>query len=66
MELRFHENNNDYLVYGIDEAFLRRNPTCIEWVTVRFTKPSRNEVLIIQAHPFRDENSTVFWTACTA
>ena len=25
-ELRFPENDNDYLVYGIDEAWLRSNP----------------------------------------
>ena len=25
-ELRFPENDNDYLVYGIDEAWLRANP----------------------------------------
>ncbi|MEL7602683.1 MAG: histidinol phosphatase [Bacillota bacterium] len=61
MELRFPENNNDYLVYGIDEAFLRRNPYMYRMGHSAFYQTFKDEVLIIQAHPFRDENSTVFF-----
>jgi predicted metal-dependent phosphoesterase TrpH len=55
------ENNNDYLVYGIDETFLRRNPYMYRMGHSAFYQIFKDEVLIIQAHPFRDENSTVFF-----
>ena len=54
-EYRFWENWNDYLVYGIEEAFLRetvnRLDLGIEAFYREYHSPSR---LILQAHPFRN------------
>lgn len=54
MEIRFEENENDYLVYGIDEDFIRnaisqKMKTLSDFVSV--AKNDKN--LILQAHPFR-------------
>lgn len=53
-EIRFSENSNDYLVFGIDEAFLREAVHCFsltfEEFYERYKHPDR---LIVQAHPFR-------------
>ena len=60
-ELRFNKpNSNDYLIYGIDEEFLRKNPYPFRLGPSEFFKRFADEVLIIQAHPFRDGNETVF------
>ena len=59
-ELRFPENDNDYLVYGIDEAWLRRNPYVCGMSHSEFFEKFHDEVLIIHAHPYRDGNSVVF------
>lgn len=61
MELRFPENNNDYLVYGIDEAFLHKHPYMYLMGHNAFFEAFKDEVLIINAHPFRDGNPTVFF-----
>ena len=53
-EIRFLENERDYLVYGIDEAFLRRNPYLYRLGCQAFFGRFSGETLIIQAHPFRD------------
>ena len=55
MEIRFEENANDYLVYGIDEDFIRNAvsqsmKTLADFVSV--AKSDKN--LILQAHPFRN------------
>lgn len=53
-ELRFAENHNDYLVYGLTEEFLKANPDlhCMSLKT--FSSFAReNGLLLIQAHPFR-------------
>lgn len=54
MELRFLENENDYLVYGFDEDFVLNNDL------TRFHDPEEfrpfaeeNNLIIFQAHPFR-------------
>lgn len=54
MELRFLENDNDYLVYGFDEDFVLRNDL------TQFNDPEEfrpfaeaNNLIIFQAHPFR-------------
>ncbi|MBQ8578842.1 MAG: PHP domain-containing protein [Clostridia bacterium] len=54
-EYRFHENCNDYLVYGIDEAFLRETVTQFG-LTFRefYEKYNSPDRLILQAHPFRN------------
>ena len=54
MEIRFDENNNDYLLYGIDEDFVRELPRDFETFE-EFVPYARDheDVIIIQAHPFR-------------
>ena len=62
-ELRFPENDNDYLVYGIDEAWLRSNPYVCCMSAREFFQKFHDQVLIIHAHPYRDGNTTVFENA---
>lgn len=59
MEIRFEENNNDYLVYGIDENWLYNNPYPYKMGPKEFFKQFGNELLIIHAHPYRDGNEFV-------
>lgn len=59
-ELRFPENENDYLVYGIDEAWLRANPYPCRMSARAFFAKYHEQVLIIHAHPYRDGNTEVF------
>lgn len=54
MELRFLENDNDYLVYGFDEDFVLNNDL------TRYNDPEEfrtvieaNNLIMFQAHPFR-------------
>lgn len=54
MELRFLENDNDYLVYGFDEDFVLNNDL------TQYNDPEEfrpvveaNNLIIFQAHPFR-------------
>lgn len=56
LELRFTENDNDYLVYGVDEKFLKENPDFYKSSLIDFMKhiKQREDILIFQAHPFRD------------
>ncbi|HHW47563.1 MAG TPA: PHP domain-containing protein [Clostridiaceae bacterium] len=54
IELRFSENENDYLVYGIDESFLKKYKELYKLGIKRFRKmTSGMDILIYQAHPFR-------------
>ena len=62
-ELRFPENDNDYLVYGIDEQWLRSNPYMCCMSAVEFFAKFHDQVLIIHAHPYRDGNKEVFESA---
>ena len=60
MELRFNENSNDYLVFGIDEKFLRENEDIFNLNPEKFSKIAReNGALFIQAHPFRNSMQVV-------
>ena len=59
-EMRFTDNNNDYLVYNIDEAWLRAHPYVICQTAREFFTKYYDEVLVIHAHPYRDGNLTVF------
>ena len=56
IELRFTENNNDYLVYGLDEIALKEMPNFHHSTIADFMRSliGRNDVLVFQAHPFRD------------
>ena len=62
-EFRFPENDNDYLVYGIDEQWLRSNPYACCMSAQEFYDKFQNEVLIIHAHPFREGSAPVQETA---
>lgn len=55
MEIRFDENNNDYLVYGIDRDFLLAQPRLYE-MSLRTFGPlaHRYGLRIYQAHPMRN------------
>ena len=54
-EIRFSENDNDYLVYGITAEYLKKNPDILEWGIGKFFEESKTEgFLVYQAHPFRD------------
>lgn len=55
IELRFTENDNDYLVYGIDEEFLKERDDILSWTITQFMQSitTRNNVLVYQAHPYR-------------
>ncbi len=63
VEMRFTDNNNDYLVYGLDEAWLRAHPYVICRTAREFFRKYHTEVLVMHAHPFRDGNETVFTDA---
>lgn len=54
MEIRFDENENDYLVYGLDEDFLYKNKQLYTLNLQTFYKLIQNtSIRIYQAHPFR-------------
>ncbi len=56
MEIRFEENSNDYLVYGIDEEFLRKHENLYTLTLKQFRELTAGlGIVIIQAHPFRPE-----------
>ena len=58
MELRFPDSENDYLVYGFDEAFLLENEDLCQLSLENFHRLTRGrDILIFQAHPFRDGQS---------
>lgn len=55
MEIRFSENFNDYLVYGIDENDLNIAYECLDKGIDLFYKKIKNDKnIILQAHPFRN------------
>lgn len=54
VELTFHDSNRDYIIYGIDEAFLYDNPRLYDLTLSEFRKVTdKAGLFIIQAHPFR-------------
>ena len=55
MELRFRENDNDYLIFGITESFVRENPNLFEMEPKTFYPLAHEHgLLVVQAHPFRN------------
>lgn len=59
-EIRFTENNNDYLLFGIDESTLDLVYDSLELGIEHFSKMFRSEEsLLIQAHPFRNHMTQV-------
>lgn len=60
IELQFREDpNKEYLLFGVDEPWLRANPWLCDMDHKSFFDKFHEEVLIVQAHPFRD-NDGVF------
>ena len=60
IEIRFTENANDYLVFGIDEQLLYDNPEFYNYGAKNFSEFARaNRLLFIQAHPFRNWMSII-------
>ena len=54
-ELRFKENSNDYLLFGVTKEFLLSIPQVFDLNPDAFSKIAReNGVLFVQAHPFRN------------
>ncbi|MCX7708675.1 MAG: PHP domain-containing protein [Clostridia bacterium] len=54
IELCFDESFNDYLVYGIDEVFLKEHPRLYELGLKKFREFVKDRsILIYQAHPYR-------------
>lgn len=54
MELKFDDSDNEYLVFGIDECFLRENMELYKLELKKFRQLIEDkDILIFQAHPFR-------------
>ena len=54
MEIGFTENPNEYLVYGIDENFLKENKELYKLGLKGFKKLIEGSgIIIVQTHPFR-------------
>ena len=59
-ELRFPENLNDYLVFGLTEDFLLEHPDINQMGHKAFSQFAReNGLLFVQAHPFREKMTVV-------
>lgn len=55
MEVRFPQNNNDYLVYGVDEAFVAKAWEYLDTDLHTFYEACRaDDRVVVQAHPFRN------------
>ncbi len=58
IEIQFHNDPNDYLVYGITPEFLVKYPKLYDLGLEEFRLlATENNLLIYQAHPFRSYNS---------
>ena len=54
MELRFTDSQNDFLIYGIDQEFLRENKELYLLNLYKFRELIKDkDIMIFQAHPFR-------------
>lgn len=55
IELRFVDSNNDYLVYGLDDTFLKSHENMYEYSYPEFRDllKDNKDILIFQAHPYR-------------
>ncbi|MBQ7906514.1 MAG: PHP domain-containing protein [Clostridia bacterium] len=59
-ELRFDENVNDYLLFGITKEFLLSHPEMLELNPEKFYPIAKeNGILVVQAHPFRNGMTVV-------
>jgi len=58
-EIAFNGSCNHYLVYGIDEAFLKSRPDLLDMTIEDFYPYAKEQgVTVVQAHPFRDKVCT--------
>ncbi|HEY8392296.1 MAG TPA: PHP domain-containing protein [Capillibacterium sp.] len=58
IELKFIDSPREFLIYGLDEAFLKKYPALYKMGIEQFRRfsrelPAEEEILIYQAHPFR-------------
>ena len=53
MELTFEENPNDYLIYGLTKELLESMPHPYTLGLEKFYKKYNNQLVIVQAHPYR-------------
>lgn len=60
LEVRFPGSERDYLCYGFDEEWFYANPYFTLMDIEGFYAKFKDQILIIQAHPYRD-NNTVNW-----
>lgn len=57
MEIRFPQNYNDYLVYGIDEEFIYEHEYIYNTSIEEFFDLVKDKYVVVQAHPFRWGNT---------
>jgi len=57
VEARFDASYCDYLLFGLDEDFLRQNPYFYKRGLRKLYRSFGKEILIIQAHPYRGSGS---------
>ena len=56
-EIEFTNSCNHYLLYGIDEAFLKSRPDVLEMTIETFYSYAKQHgVTVVQSHPFRDNS----------
>lgn len=55
IELRFTDDDSDFLTFGVDEQWLRSNPYICHMRHEEFFKKHGDSVLLLQAHPFRTD-----------
>ena len=54
MELRHYGTANDYLIYGVEEDWLLRQPNMLNWgMKKRYEETRKAGYLLFQAHPYR-------------
>ena len=54
MELRHYATVNDYLIYGVEEDWLLRQPNMLTWgMKKRYEETRKAGYLLFQAHPYR-------------
>ena len=54
MELRHYATVNDYLIYGVEENWVMKQPNMLNWgMKKRFEEAHKAGYLLFQAHPYR-------------
>ncbi|MBQ7542097.1 MAG: hypothetical protein IJT44_07390 [Clostridia bacterium] len=61
-ELRLDGADNDYLLFGVDAAFLRAHPDLMQMEFAQMADCVHDAgLLLVQAHPFREDMTIVDW-----